>query len=171
LRAKQPQAAAEMLSELLKTHPDSVEFIVSRAQADMDQGKEAAALERLQKAVAKFPSSYALNIAFAEAALAAGKPGVADEQLTAYRAFRDDDPRVYELLSRAAGDQGRRSEGHAYLAEYYYLIGDVEAAVLQLDIALKQPEVSFYDASRYESRRAELKLELDDEDNKRSARP
>ncbi|MCB1791212.1 MAG: M48 family metalloprotease, partial [Gammaproteobacteria bacterium] len=42
LRAKQPQAAAEMLSELLKTHPDSVEFIVSRAQADMDQGKEAA---------------------------------------------------------------------------------------------------------------------------------
>ena len=171
LRANQPQRAAEILDALLKDRPDTVEFIVSRAQADADQSRDAAALARLQTAIRAHPGSYALNIAYAEAALAAGQPALAEKHLQEFLPYREDDPRVYKLLSTAAGDQDRRAEGHAFLAEYYYLIGDVEAAVLQLDIALEQKDVSFYDASRYESRRAELKLEVDDKKDKRSAGP
>ncbi|MCB1803105.1 MAG: M48 family metallopeptidase [Gammaproteobacteria bacterium] len=170
LRAKQPGEAASLLDDLLAKHPQAVEFIVSRAEADILAGKQSAAVNRLRTAIKATPGSYALNVALAEAALAAGEPATADSHLTAYLTFRSDDPRVYRLLSRAADDQGKRAEGHAFLAEYYYLIGDAEAAVLQLDIALKQPGISFFDASRYESRRAELQQEVDDQEDRRSAR-
>lgn len=77
---------------------------------------------------------------------------------------------MYQLLSRAEGDQDNRAKGHEYLAEYYYLIGDLEAAILQLEIALKRPELNFYDSSRLESRLAEFKSEEDEEDKKKRER-
>lgn len=170
LRAKQPREAAALLDTLLTAHPRTVEFIVSRAQADILADNETAALARLQTAIKAAPGSYALNIALAEAALAAAQPATAERNLGAYLALHNDDPRIYQLLSRAANDLGKRAEGHAYLAEYYYLTGDAEAAVVQLDIALEQSGISFFDASRFESRRAELQREVDDEEDKRSAR-
>ena len=76
----------------------------------------------------------------------------------------------YKLLSRAAGDQGKQALGHEYLSEYYYLIGDLEGAILQLEIALKTPDLNFYESSRLESRLAKLKVEQDDEANKGSGK-
>lgn len=171
LRAQQPKKAAAVLDKLLKADPKVVEFIVSRAQADAAEGAKAAALRRLDAALAETPGSYALNIAYAETALAAGEAAKATKRLQRFMEFRSDEPRVFQLLSRAAGDQDNRAKGHEYLAEYYYLIGDLKGAILQLEIALKRPELNFYDASRLESRLAEMKSEQDEEEAKRSERP
>ena len=170
LRANRPDQAAAGLDRLLAAHPDVVEFVVSRASADRQLGRETAAFSRLERALRDNPASYALNIAYAEAALAAGKPALAESQLEKFRAYRADDPRVYQLLSRAAGDQDKRAAGHAFLAEYYYLIGELEAAILQLDIALDQANVDFYASSRLESRRAELQREQEMLEDQRSAK-
>jgi predicted Zn-dependent protease len=75
------------------------------------------------------------------------------------------------MLSRTAGDLGKQSQGHEYLAEYYYLTGDLKSAVLQLEIALKVPHLNFYEASRLESRLAELRAEQDEEDKQKNPRP
>lgn len=171
IRAKRYQNAAATLDRLLKTQPEIVEFIVTRAQVDAALNNNSAALQRLEQALNAHPGSYALNIAYAETALALGDPARADKRLKRFLDFRRDEPRVYALLSRAAGDQKKPAQGHEYLAEYYYLTGDLENAILQLEIALKRPDMSFYNASRLESRLAELKQEEDDEDNKRSAKP
>lgn len=170
LRAKQFDAAARTLDGLLQKDPARVEFIVSRARADQLRDDSDAAFRRLRKALKQAPGSFALNIAFAEAALAAGRPQVAAAQLEAFGKLQPDEPRVHQLLSRAAGAQGQRVAGHGHLAEYYYLIGDIDAAILQLDIALKQPGVEFYAASRLESRRVEFKQEQDDQDKRSTAR-
>jgi predicted Zn-dependent protease len=170
LRAKRPDQAAAGLDRLLGTHPDMVEFVVSRADADRQLGRDNAAFARLEGALQDNPTSYALNIAYAEAALAAGKPALAEKKLTKFRSFRPDDPRVYQLLSRAAGDQDKRSTGHAFLADYYYLIGELEAAILQLDIALDQPNLDFYASSKLESRRAALQREKEVQEDRRSAK-
>ncbi|MDJ0740128.1 MAG: M48 family metalloprotease [Gammaproteobacteria bacterium] len=169
LRAKQFDAAAGVLDRLLAEHPRVVEFIASRAAAERATGNEAAALGRLARALERDPSSYALNLEYAEAALAAGRPADAERQLTRFLTFRADEPRVYQLLSRAAGDLDKRAAGHAYLAEYYYQIGELDAAILQLDIALKQPGVDFYEASRLESRRAALHKEQQLKDERKDA--
>ena len=116
------------------------------------------------------PGSYALNIAFAETALASGDPNHALQQLKQFQNYRSDEPRVYQLLSRAAGDLDQQALGHKYLSEYYYLIGSLKQAILQLEIALKRPELDFYESSRLESRLAEFRAEQDEEERKRSAR-
>jgi predicted Zn-dependent protease len=171
LRANRPDEAAQSLDKLLKSQPNTVEFIVARANADAARGANAAALKRLDAALAENPSSYALNIVYAETALAAAQPEKAGSRLERFLEFDSDEPRVHQLLSRAAGDQGNRAKGHEHLAEYYYLIGDLEAAILQLEIAAKRPELNFYDASRLESRMAEFKAEQEKQEERRSARP
>ena len=171
IRAHKPDEAATALDKLLKDHPDVTEFTVARAQVDAQKGNKTAALKRLEAALAKHPGSYALNITYAEIALALGDPASATKKLERFLDFRKDEPRVYKLLSRAAGDQGQQSLGHEYLSEYYYLIGDLKSAILQLEITLKRADLNFYESSRLESRLAELKSEQDEEDKKGSAKP
>ncbi len=171
LRAKQFDDAAAALDELMRSHPNTIEFIVSRSEVDARRGKGADALRRLSAAIDKHPGSYALNIAYAETALAQGQPANASQKLQSFLDFRDEEPRVYQLLARAAGDQDKQALGHQYLSEYYYWIGDLESAILQLEIALKRPELNFYESSKLESRLAELRAEQDEEDRKRSATP
>lgn len=171
IRANQDDAAAQRLDSLLEKHPQVTEFIVSRAMVDSKAGRHKAALKRLKGALSRDPGSYAVNITLAETALAARQPAVALETLKRYREYRSDEPRVYKLMSRAAGDLGQQGLGHEFLSEYYYLTGEMKRAILQLEIALKQPEMDFYQSSRLESRLAELNAELDEEDRERSAKP
>lgn len=171
VRANRPGEAAKMLDELLKNQPDVLEFIVARAQVDALLGDTGGSLKRLAAAVEQHPSSFALNLAHAETALTAGEPARALERLQRFLDYRGDEPRVFRLLSRAAGELGNRALGHEYLAEHYYLVGDLKSAIMQLDIALKQPGLSFYDASRLESRRAQFESEDDDKEGKRSKKP
>ena len=171
LRAHRPQQAATALDGLLKKHPDSVEFIVARAQADAETGKKAAALKRLRGALDRHPESYALNLTYAEVALASGEAALAQKRLERFLDFRKDAPSVHTMLSRAAGDLGKQSRSHEHLAEYYYLTGDLQSAILQIEIALKTPGLDFYESSRLESRLAELRAEQSEEDKRRSAKP
>ena len=171
LRAHRPDEAAVALDQLLKTHPDAIEFTVARAQVDAQRNNASAALKRLDTAISQHPGSYALNITYAEIALTAGRPALATEKLKRFLDFRKDEPRVYKLLSRAAGDQGQEAPGHEYLSEYYYLTGDLKAAIMQLEITLNRPDLNFYESSRLESRLAELKAEQTEEEKKGSAKP
>ena len=171
LRAHRPKEAAQALDRLLESQPKIMEFVVARAMADTALGENGVALRRLDGALAENPASYALNIAYAETALAQGEAARATERLKRFMAFNAEEPRLYQLLSRAAGDQDNRVQGHEYLAEYYYLLGDLEAAILQLEIAVKRPELNFYDASRLEARLVQLKAEQEEEEAKRSERP
>ena len=134
-------------------------------------GKKSSALSRLDRALTNNPASYALNITYAETAVALGEPERATKKLLRFLDFRKDEPRVYQLLSQAAGAVGQQTKGHEYLAEYYYLVGDLESAILQLEITLKQADLNFYEASRLESRLAALKAEQTEEDRKRSTKP
>lgn len=171
LRAHQADKASAALKQLLSKHPDRMEFIVAQAQADAQLGNRKAALNRLDRALERNPASYALNITYGEVALESGEPARASKRLKRFLDFRKEEPRTYKLLSRAAGDLGEQALGHRYLAEHYYLTGDINSAILQLEIALKTPGMDFYEASRFESRLAEMRAEQSEEDRKRSAKP
>ncbi|MGB5649048.1 MAG: M48 family metalloprotease, partial [Sedimenticolaceae bacterium] len=170
IRDHQLDEAAVALDKLLKDHPGMVEFTVARAQIEAEQGNKAAALKRLNAALRQHPDSYALNITYAESALTLGDPASASERLQKFLDFRKDEPRVYRLLAQAAGELGQQAQGHQYQSEYYYLLGNLKDAILQLEIALKSPSLSFYDASRLESRLAEFKAEQEDEESRKNAK-
>jgi predicted Zn-dependent protease len=166
LRAKQFGDAAAMLDGLLSSDPDVVEFVVTRAEVDRQQGNYDAALERLRRSLATRPGSMAVNLAYAETALDANQPDAAMQSLQRFVAYVDDEPWVYKLLSRAAGELGEQAKGHEYLAQHYYLLGETQRAAMQIEIALKQPGLDFFEVSRLESRLAALNSELDVDDRR-----
>lgn len=158
--AERLQDADKQLRGLLDKHPGMVDFVVTKASVEARMGKTKEALDRLGNALLKKPSSYALNLAFGEVALARGEYADAQQHLQDYLLYKNDDPRIYQLLSRAAGENGDRLAAHQFLAQSHYLMGDIEGAVLQLEIALKTPGVNFYNSSKIESQLQALKKEL-----------
>jgi predicted Zn-dependent protease len=166
IRARQYDDAAAALDRLLSEHPGQIEFVVSRAQVEHEVGRSAQALERLAVALERSPGSLALNLTAAETALASGRPQYAEELLQRFVAFQPDEPGVYRLLARAAADNKKTGSGHEYLAEYYYRIGDISSAVTQIEIALKQPGLDFFETSRLESRLAALREEEQEQERR-----
>jgi predicted Zn-dependent protease len=164
LRAEQPRPAAEILDSLLEQHPRMIEFVVSRAAAERLQDQHEQALARLRAGLDHAPTSHALNLAYAETALEARKPEAAKSQVSQYLLYQPENPHLYQLLARAAGDLGQRADVHAYRAEYFYHSGNLEEALLQIDLALNQPDIDFFEASRLESRRADMQQELDEQE-------
>lgn len=152
VRANRLAEAEKGISALADQYPEVVEFIVTRATIEARLGRTSQALGRLRRAVLDNRNSYALNLALAEVAIAQGEFAAAQQSLEDYVQYSTDDPRVFQLMSVAAGEQGDRLEAHRLLAESHYHNGDLEAAILQLEIASKRPEAAFYEASRIESR-------------------
>jgi predicted Zn-dependent protease len=171
LRAKRFDDAAGTLDALLKEHPDTLEFIVTRSEIDRAKNRPEEALSRLTRALASQPGSYAINVALAETALAAGKPAVALNTLEDFLSYQPDQPKVYQLMSQAAGQLDQQARGHEYMAEYYYALGQSKRAALQIEIALEQPGLDFFDTSRLESRLAEINAELEETDGRQRNRP
>jgi predicted Zn-dependent protease len=169
VRAKRFTEAAASLDVLLDTHPQQIEFIVVRAQVDHLLGNSRRALERLDRALANTPGSLALNVSAAEIALETGNPEQASTLLLQLLDYRTDEPSVYRLLARAAAESGQTGPGHEYLAEYYYLTGDLKSAVLQLEIALDRKGLSFFESSRLESKLAVLRAALEDEEDRQES--
>jgi predicted Zn-dependent protease len=71
-----------------------------------------------------------------------------------------DDPRVHELAARNYGALQRTVAAHEELAAAYFLRGNAQEAVRQIEIALRVPGVDFFNASRLESRLEQYRAEL-----------
>lgn len=164
LRARRNQDALAELGPLLAQSPDTVEFIVAMARAEAAAGRPKAALERLHQAIVEQPASYALNMVYARLALEHGAPTQAETTLEYFKEYRTEDPQLYYLLARTNGALKKELQGHEYMSRYYYLLGETEQAITQLEIALKLRNISFYDASRLDSQLADLRRERDAED-------
>jgi beta-barrel assembly-enhancing protease len=91
--------------------------------------------------------------------MAAGKPGQALETLEDIARRVPPRAYLYRLLSDAAGKSGRRAASHRYRAEQLYAAGDLEPAIHQLEIALRQRDSDFHEASRIEVRLETLREE------------
>ncbi len=160
LQGGRPEAAAALLDQLLKKAPDTIEFIIARAEAAQRLGHAEAALKRLQDALEHHPSNRALLLAHAELAIALGHFREAERRLRAHIGLAADEPRIHALLARASGEAGDVVTAHRHQAEYHYLNGELEEAILQLELAQKTPGIDFFDNSRIDARLRELREEL-----------
>ena len=71
-----------------------------------------------------------------------------------------EDPRAHELAARTYGDLKRTADAHEQLAMAHFLRGNAQAAVRQIEIALRVPGVDFFNASRLESQLEQYRAEL-----------
>lgn len=162
MRARQFDAARREIDRLRGEDPTRVEYIVTSARLHVRTGQTERGIAELEQASSRMPGSYPVRFELGDTLLAAGKAERAAKVLEPLAKSHADNPQVMRLMAQAAGQAGRRAEGHQYMAEYYYLTGAVDSAVLQLEIGLKQPGVSFYQSSVMEARLAELKKEAEE---------
>jgi len=148
LRAGQLDDARTEATRLLASQPSLAEFIVLDARVDLKQGRLDAALDHLRQAVSLYPGNWALRITYAEALSAAGQPRKAMEQLKAVASARPGNAMLLELLGQAALKSGDKGASFRYRAEKLYAEGDVEPAIKQLEFALRQRDLDYYEAAQ-----------------------
>jgi predicted Zn-dependent protease len=171
MRSKQLTAARRELDKLLRTNPGVRELIIVDARLHDQAGETQEAIAALRRALLLHPGNAALTQTLAEILLRSERFEEAYVLLKSSKSEPEADLWRYAFLARAATASGRPAEGHEYLAEYQYALGRLEPAVLQLEIALREYDLDFYDSSRLEARLREVKAELTDLKRRPDIRP
>lgn len=150
----------EILQQLRKTRPAVLEYVAAAARLTAERGDHEAALALLSQASDQQRQGLPLRLLRGELLLEAGQASQAAGLLEDLLAGYPRDPRVHAPLARAYGRLGRQYQAHEHLANAHFLRGNPQAAVQQLEIALRVPGIPFFDASRLESMLAQYREEL-----------
>jgi len=164
-----PQAEAE-LERLLRSNPLQPAYLLAQATLLKETGRGAEALTNLQDALTLLPGNYPLTLSYAELLIAQGRPTEAQGLLEREVQYRSEDARLFGLLGKAAGDAGRIGDGYLYLAEAHYLNGELEPAVQQLEGALRNRNLAYFDEARLSARLKLFRRELEEQKRAREER-
>jgi predicted Zn-dependent protease len=150
--------AEKIIDGLLRENPSQVEYILASADIVKKSGKHKKALKILDTYYSLMPENYPLAVAYIEALTIAKQLDKAREINQQAITLRNNDPRLYRLLSKIEELDGNQAESHRMLAEAFAADGELKSAVQQLEIALKSVNRSdFYLTSRIESRLNQLR--------------
>lgn len=154
--------AREQIQKLRKKDPDRIAYRIAAAEAELAAGNTATSRKLYSESLELYPDNYSLTLHYAETLLRTGDARKAKDILQGLTRNREPTSEVYRLLARAASEAGSPAESHHSMAEYYYLNGQINAAIDQLNIALRKAG-NFYQASRIEARLQQLKEEASPE--------
>jgi predicted Zn-dependent protease len=160
--ARRYAQAGELLTGLMKKRPSQLEYVVAQAELEKLSGQAALGVETLKRGLSEHPGNYPLSIYYAQALLDLGRPREVKPILERQLSGRPDDTLLYKLLAQASGDAGDKTQGHQYLAEYYYHTGALDSAVMQLEIALKDRTLDYYESARMAARLKQIRAEKQD---------
>jgi len=120
-------------------------------------GERDEALACYREVLRRYPGNRALTYDFVEALLQGGQPDAALKVVEIGLRSNPEDYRLYLLQSRGNAMLNRRFAQHRAQGEAYARLGNLSAAVEQLQIALKTGEADFYQLSGAEARLRELR--------------
>ena len=153
------------LKTVLKQHP-MVDLLGCRIKL---AGGEVDALICFRDALQANPSHRALAYEFAEALLRHRNPDEALKMVEARLATSVGDYRLYQYQSRAYASLNQRLAHHRAQAEAYVNLGNMSAAIEQLQLGLKAGDGDYYQLSAAEARLRQLRRQ-DAEERKDSGR-
>jgi len=151
--------ARKQLNELLRQRPAEIAYLVAQADLLQQTGDTAAAVAVLKDALELYPDNYPLTLYYARLLLDQGTAEQALRLLQRQLRGRPEEAQLFKLLARAAGEAGNKTLGHRYLSEYYYQTGTLEPAIRQLQIALRDDTLSYYDSAQMTARLRQMQDE------------
>lgn len=164
---KKAQAELESLEKIAPPHP-MIEAMAG--QILMQSGQLKQAIARYQAALVHYPRKMQLVYDYPEALLKHNEPAKAaaflDEQL---QRFPSDGP-LHQIAARAYAALGKQLLEHQHQAEFYAWMGNLRAAVLQLELAVKAGDGDFYQLSAAESRLRAMRQELTEQEKTMASR-
>jgi beta-barrel assembly-enhancing protease len=141
-----------------KTSNALTENLAAKIKRDLKDPKSA--LEIYQAGLKRFGDSRALSYGFAETLIETNE----SKQALAFIADRllitSSDADLYDLQGKAYAAQGKKLLQHQSLGEAYVRIGNISAAVDQMEIAVRSGDGDYYQQSSVEARLKELRAQL-----------
>lgn len=159
-RTRQYDAARVEIQKLIERRPELPAYRLAEAEIETAAGRYDAALALYAAARRKFPGYTPLLRAHAEVLLKIKRAREARDLLRLALKHEPGDPALYRMLAQAAGDAGARVEAHQAQAEAQYLNGNPDAAIEQLQIAVRLARDNFYLQSSIEARIGAIREEI-----------
>lgn len=165
LKANRLDEAQVSIDRLLKSRPERISYLATKAEILNQKGEYGPARQLLQQALKYSPDNYVLTTLYASALIKDNQAAEAVQllrgQLTQHEAW----PLLWSLLAEAYGKVDDRVGVHEARAEFYFLHGNTPRALEQLQFALPLAEKQFQVAARIsarmdEMRRSELDLQM-----------
>jgi len=157
--------AKQVLESLLKEDPQRISYLMAKAQILFKSGEVKPALDIYRRSLKNYPHDHTVTLYYAKALLQLGKAKQTRVLLHEQLAHREADAEFYKLLSFTENQAGYPLEAYQSLAEFHYLNGQTNAAIQQLDSALRLSSDDFYTLEKIQARRDQLKQILLSESN------
>ncbi len=157
---QRPVQGLAIAAELLKARPGIIEYAAAAADLAARSGDYARALSILDQAERQHPNNLPLLLLRGRLLLEAKRP---KDALTVAKQLTDgwpSDPRAQSLAARIYGVNGQTLTAYEHLAQEKFLQGNAQGAVRQIEIALRLPDLDFFNASRLESQLERYRAEL-----------
>lgn len=152
-------AAEQQIARLLEADPDHLAFRIEKAEIVLAKGDEGQAWKIFEDTKALYPNDFTLAIHYGSALAAQGDPRKAMRLLDPHLRQRPDDLSLHTLYAQAAQRAGDATMTHMSLAEYYYLNGDLDRAIEQIELGLSKTGASPYQKARLRARLHQLRDE------------
>ena len=159
LAMHQPPEAARELAVLRRLKVSSPMVETLAAEIRLAEGDQAGALAVYRDARSRYPGNKALLYGQAEALLDGKKAAEALALVDGELQNMPSDPTLISLQARASAALGLRLQQHRAQAELYALQGRLTDSILQLQLAQKAGDGSFYELSAVDARLKTLKVQ------------
>lgn len=136
-KAGRPEEAALALDDIWSEREQRIEYILADAEIALVKGQPELAAERLQARLRLSPGNHPLTMAYAHALQQGGQSHRAEEILIDQSRIKPNDPGLWYLLAEVQGLSGNIIGLHQSRAEYFILVGNLDAAQRQLVYALQ----------------------------------
>lgn len=157
LQKGEPNKAWDAMHNLSVAYPDDLIIQITTADIEVQQHKISSAKQRLHHLLQVYPDSSAVLLQYAEVLLHAGDPLHAKKILQQYKALHAPEPMFYEYIRQTEGMLGNQVAVYEANAEWYMLHADFDAALAQLDTALKHRSIERSATKRIKMRVTEIK--------------
>ncbi|MDI1302805.1 MAG: M48 family metalloprotease [bacterium] len=160
-REREYAKAREALVPLLSENPQRVDYLVAATEIDFAEQKYDDAIRRLEPVLTLNPDNYPLLVYYARAQIAANHPERVIERLEAAARERSDDPQIWRLLVDAYTGSKNNLGIFRSKAEVYFLSGDNEKALEQLQLAADGAKKNYPLTAKIQKRMREMQPEKD----------
>ncbi len=162
ISARKYKEAMKQINLLLKKDSNKPHYLITKAVIYRNTANPKQALKVLQRGLKRNPGNFPLTLHYADILLQSGQAAKAERILEKLIKIRPHDAGLKKLAAMAAGKAGHISQGHYFMAEYYYLSGDLESAQRQLEISLNGSRNDFYLSAKMAARLKDIKQEIAD---------
>lgn len=170
MRARKFVEAEKELDKLLRKDPLRSAYLIAQAELFKQTRRADQALDLLRSALDLRPGNYPLSFKYAETLLAATRYADARTLLEELVRRYPGDAKLYRMLATATGQGGDPDLGQLYLAEANYQSGNLETAVQQLEVALRNRDMDYFVSAKMAARLKEMRQELADVKERREQR-